>query len=502
MSHAREKLAEIAKEKALLPFHGNVGGDSNIYPIIRLFPNWSVEAADKLWCAAFVYYCCIEAGFDIPLRPKECTECNLAGCLSWEEYALGDNAIRYFKENSGTEPMPGDIVIYDNVYCGTEHDHIGIVLEAHDDHIIAAEGNAGNTNTSSVESRDRDEHIRAYIRLPEQLLITEKIADLYGVSPDELTAYPSHEGGRNKVYRAGDIVIRVSRCSDRAYGDYLAEAEYVRYLADNGADAVNAVPSVNGRLVEQLESCVAAAFTVAKGDQIAEHGYQYREGAPLSEYFFNCGSTLGKIHALSKKYEPITRRFDFFEKYNEEYLDSLIPDEYAELKKALSKLLQKIESLPRNADNYGMVHFDYSDGNYNIDYNTGKITVFDFENCRTCFYLFDLANLWTHGVGWIVHESDAEKRRAFMDSYFAEVLAGYRSETDISDGELENLKLMIRAVLMENIIDEFEVQKTETGAFEMDEEQAYRIECMVHGMDYMGFFDEIYDNESPFEIEI
>lgn len=149
-----------------------------------------------------------------------------------------------------------------------------------------------------------------------------------------------------------------------------------------------------------------------------------------------------------------------------------------------------------------MVHFDFSDGNYNINYDTGKITVFDFENCRSCFYMFDLANLWTHGAGWIAHETDTEKRRAFMQEYWETLLFCYCSETELGEDELSRLPLMIKTVLMKNITDEFEVQKAETGSFENDEEQAYRIMYLVNGIDYMGFFSDIYDPENPFELEI
>lgn len=331
--------------------------------------------------------------------------------------------------------------------------------------------------------------------------IVYDIARLYGINSEELISYPHHAGGRNMVYRHGDMIIRVSDTGDRIYEDYLAEAEYVRYLAENGADCVNVIFSLNGSAVVRVGDAFVTAFTLAKGDQLADHGYRYRDGAPLSEYFYNTGKTLGKIHALSKNYHPTNRRFDFFEKYSEVYFNELIPDGYTELKKALAALLGELRRLPRANGNYGMVHFDFSDGNYNIDYGNGRLTVFDFENCRTCFYLFDLANLWTHGVGWVADESDTEKRKAFMDEYFKTILDGYRSETELTDDELSRLPLMIQTVLMENIVDEFEVQKAETGRFENDEEQAYRIKCLTDGIEYMGFFDEIYNSEHPFEVE-
>ncbi|MBR0229982.1 MAG: GNAT family N-acetyltransferase [Erysipelotrichaceae bacterium] len=162
----RNELARVAKQLAEIPLHGNVNGmESNLEPIVRLFPTWNVKEADGLWCAAFVYYCCLEAGFEIPYRPEECKTCHLAGCLGWEEFAIGDQRIEYHKGTEGFDSKAGDIVIYDRVFENKEHDHIGIVLEKRENTILAAEGNINNR--SGIIERPADEHIRAYIRIPD-----------------------------------------------------------------------------------------------------------------------------------------------------------------------------------------------------------------------------------------------------------------------------------------------------------------------------------------------
>ncbi|MBR3739805.1 MAG: CHAP domain-containing protein [Clostridia bacterium] len=162
----REKLAKAAREKALIPFHGYIQGQaSNLAPIIRFFPKWTLEEADGLWCAAFVYFCCVEAGFEIPYRPKECIACHLAGCLGWEEFAISDPQITYRKRTEAYVPQAGDIVLYDRVFNSQEHDHMGIVLQKRKDTILAAEGNV--RNVSGLIERPLDEHIRAYIRIPD-----------------------------------------------------------------------------------------------------------------------------------------------------------------------------------------------------------------------------------------------------------------------------------------------------------------------------------------------
>ena len=164
----RKRLAEIAREKAQMPFHGYLEDkESNIEPIIKYFPKWNIRDADRLWCAAFVYYCCIEAGFQIPYSPNECRTCSLAGCGGWEEYAIGDSRIEYHKRNENFVPETGDIVIYDKVFINKEHDHIGIILEVNGDTVTVAEGNTFNDNISRVIERTIDEHIRAYIRIPD-----------------------------------------------------------------------------------------------------------------------------------------------------------------------------------------------------------------------------------------------------------------------------------------------------------------------------------------------
>ena len=184
---------------------------------------------------------------------------------------------------------------------------------------------------------------------------------------------------------------------------------------------------------------------------LQKNGYQYRKGVPLTEYFYNCGKTLGKLHELSKVYEPVHRRYSFFDKYNAEYINQIIPDSLPLLKEKLLDLIGTLEVMDRNSGTFGMVHFDYSDGNYMIDYETGNITVFDFDNACFCWYMFDLANVWLNGVGWVQFESDVEKRKQFMTEYFETVLKGYKSETDIDDKMLENLQLFIKVNIMEGI---------------------------------------------------
>ena len=328
--------------------------------------------------------------------------------------------------------------------------------------------------------------------------ILEKAKQLYALEGCAFAPVSGHEGGRNRIVtvsRNGEkqYVLRVSAFGDRCEADYLAETEFVRFLAANGVPVADVIPSVQGRLVERVEAdgkaVYVSLFAYAKGMLMADNGYRYREGALLSEYFYNTGKALGAIHRLSKAYIPVHPRPDYFDKYNMEYLDRLIPDEYGELKTAIAKRLDAFRALPKGKSCYGLVHFDFSDGNYHIDMDTGAITVFDFDNCINCWYMFDLANLWLHKEGWTRQETDPGKRFALMQQCFDIQLQGYRTETDLPDEMLKKLPKFIDMVLIENIVDEFECAAREGE--ELDYEDIKEAaECLINDIPYAGFGEE------------
>ncbi len=325
--------------------------------------------------------------------------------------------------------------------------------------------------------------------------ILEQVKNIYSLEGCTFTTMSGHEGGRNRIVIVssnGDkrYVLRISDIGDRNENDYLAETECVHFLAENGAPVADVIPSVQGKLVESIEAdgkeVFVSLFSFAKGMLLADNGYRYREGAPLSEYFHNTGKALGAIHRLSKEYVPVHSRPDYFDKYNMTYIDGLIPDEYGELKKAIGERLDVFHTLPKYKSCYGTVHFDYSDGNYHIDMDTGEITVFDFDNCMNCWYMFDLANLWIHNEGWTRQETDPGKRFELMRECFEHQLEGYKTETELPEEMLEKLSLFIDMVLIENIVDEFECCKREGEEPDPEDiEDAAR--CLIESIPYAGF---------------
>nr|WP_307471951.1 phosphotransferase [Paenibacillus harenae] len=336
------------------------------------------------------------------------------------------------------------------------------------------------------------------------------VSELYGLEGYEIKPVKAHDGGRNVVYtceKEGTYakILRIVFLNDRSREDILGELEYVRYLFEHGGSVSDVVSSLKGNLLEEITHnnhiFFICLFKKAKGKMLVENHYRYREGAPITEYYYNCGKVLGKLHQISKGYTPVHRRYSFYDKYNAEYIEKLIPGSLSLLKEKLVQLCKTLEELDRNRESFGMIHFDYNDGNYSIDFDNGQISVYDFDNSCYCWYMFDLASLWTNGVGWIQFEPDAGKRKKFMDDYFKTALEGYRSETRIEDSMLEKLPLFIQVNLMEGIVDAFEAMRNNGEEPECDEWLSYRIKCLEDDIPYMGFFRDIYSCEQPFEYE-
>lgn len=330
----------------------------------------------------------------------------------------------------------------------------------------------------------------------------------YNLTGYSFTPLNAHEGGRNLLYLcqkegAEDRILRIIFLKDRSREDVLAEVAFIRYLSDHGASVANVITSSDGKLMEEGihndHTFFLCLFDKAKGKRLSDNHYRYRGGAPLSEYFYNCGKVLGKLHQLSKSYLPVHKRYGFFDKYNMPYIQSLLPDFLAHLKPMLSRLLDTLTALAQDSASYGMVHFDYSDGNYHIDFDNGDITVYDFDNACFCWYMYDLATLWTHGVGWVQFEEDPLRRKAFMDDYFQTVLSGYRTQTPLDDAMLKQLPLFIKVTHMENIVDALECMQRDGGVPECDENLAYLIKCLEDDIPYSGFFHDIYSCQAPFE---
>ncbi len=339
--------------------------------------------------------------------------------------------------------------------------------------------------------------------------VLDTASRLFGTQKDALKVFEDYEGCANLVYayqhNDQPFILRVSFRPDRSKDDILAELDFVNYLAENGVRVSRPVASCNGLFLETVEAggipFQVASFVRGRGMRVPDNGYRYRSDAPIEEYFQNWGRVLGQMHRLSKSYTPPTgahKRLGWFAMHApEETVGSMVPERLGIVRDKILKHFELIQSLPRDKEAYGLVHGDFNDGNFTVDYTNGDITVFDFDDACYFWFVYELASAWEGGVGRAMFR-DLAGRKAFMDHYIEQVMQGYNSENTLSDVWLARLPLFLKLVQIEEFL--YFVQYIEDDDAEIQAGLNYKIKCIEEDIPYLGFFDSIYNPEMPFQL--
>jgi len=234
--------------------------------------------------------------------------------------------------------------------------------------------------------------------------------------------------------------------------------------------------------------------------RVPDNEYRYREGVPIEEYFRNWGRALGQMHALSKKYAPKSatiKRPEWFELDSFTQIDERVPESLPAVREKFERLLERLAALPRDRDSYGLIHRDFNDGNFTVDYDNGDMTIFDFDDACYFWFMYELACAWEGGIGRAMFRP-LDKRQAFMDRYMEQVLEGYNRENSLSAEWLERLPLFLQVIQMEEFL--HYVQYLDGPDEEIQAGLNYKRRCIEEDIPYLGFFDSIYSPDRPFAL--
>ena len=338
--------------------------------------------------------------------------------------------------------------------------------------------------------------------------VLDRSAALFGAAREGLRIFAPYEGCQNLVYACEQggrpLILRISCRPDRSPDQIRAELHFVNYLGDHGVGVARALPSVNGELLETITAggvtFSAACFERGRGMRVPDNHYRYREGVPIDEYFRNWGQVLGRMHALAKGYQPpasVARRSQWFETELGRGVVERVPERLPRVREKLEDLLAQLHALPPGRDSYGLIHGDFNDGNFTVDYDNGDITVFDFDDCCYFWFVYELACAWEGGVGRTMFRGLAE-RKAFMEHYMEQVLEGYCRENTLEAAWLERLPLFLRVVQMQELL--HYARYIDEPDEEIQGGLRYKIRCIEEDVPYLGFFAPFYSPERPFAL--
>lgn len=248
----------------------------------------------------------------------------------------------------------------------------------------------------------------------------------YGIAPDQIKLLDGFESFMFEFAKDGrDYILRLGHSRRRTPDMIHGEVDWINYLADGGAGVARAVLSEKGELVEAIDDdqggqFLATAFVKAKGGPAHPTG---RWNEPL---FVNYGRLLGRIHRLSKQYEPSHSAWKrpSWDDPTMQYADLYSPKEQTAVLARYREVMTILRRLPQNQDSYGMIHQDAHAGNFFVDeqYN---LTLFDFDDCVYGHFAYDLAMVVFYAI---TNEPDPVTTASQLWPPF---MRGYREENEL-----------------------------------------------------------------------
>lgn len=266
----------------------------------------------------------------------------------------------------------------------------------------------------------------------------------YQIQPENAQILDGFESYIYNVHKgADDFILRIGHDSRRSPELVQGEAEFLNHLSKGGLRVPRVLPSVNGRLVERIQADNGTHFLTTLFTKAPGHP---PKGDDWNETLFRAmGAFMGKLHDLSRDFQPSQPRFARFDIEHdfEEVIATgrkYLPPEDEAVLKAYSETINAIRKLPKSPDVYGLCHIDFHGGNFFIT-NAGEITLFDFDDCQYAWFIYDIAMALFYAISHNCQQpNELEKAERFLSAFWA----GYSEEYPLDPWWLSQIPLFLR----------------------------------------------------------
>lgn len=254
----------------------------------------------------------------------------------------------------------------------------------------------------------------------------------YGIATDKIQLLDGFESFIYEFERPdGQFILRIGHSSRRSKNLIRGEVDWINYLAAGGAGVARAVLSGNENLVEPVDDCHGGQFLCTAF--IKARGQEPKREQRNERFFISYGRLLGRMHALAKNYvvsKPAWKRYAWDDPENNTP-DRQLPETEILIRQKYRTVFNHLQTLPREATGYGMIHQDAHPGNLFVDedYN---ITLFDFDDCVYGHFIYDIAMV-------LFYAADEKEPTGFTARFAPVFLSGYREENRLDPVWLKEL---------------------------------------------------------------
>ena len=270
------------------------------------------------------------------------------------------------------------------------------------------------------------------------------------MSVDNLLAYSSacYDFDLNNIERVNSGTPEVYKIPKNAQNFYLrlstsgfdyvsAEVHWMEYLK-NDVCVPELVISRNGKTIETFQD-EGEAYAIYMLRELPGVLWKKSDYVWNEKTYFNWGKTMGRMHRLTKNYQPpeLYKRPRFEDNYNP--LSNYEPLPLVQEK--MARIQNEISALPKDTDSYGLIHQDMHQLNFLVDGN--DINVFDFEVCLYGHFALDIGFSLYHAIWWDMPDDCADKN-GFTLEIIKNFMSGYNTENLLSDFWLKKIILFMQ----------------------------------------------------------
>jgi len=260
----------------------------------------------------------------------------------------------------------------------------------------------------------------------------------YGIKASQIKLLDGFESFMYEFYRPqdGEFILRIGHSGRRSPEMIAGEVDWINYLARGGANVSRAILSNQGKLVEAVddghgEQFLATAFIKARGGPSWE-----TEWTP--KFVEHYGQVIGRIHRLTKDYEPSNPawRREEWDSPGNLAIAEWLPASDTKILEKFQALMRYFATLAKDRDSYGLIHQDAHGGNFFV--HDGEITLFDFDDCVYSWFIYDIAMVLFYAAMF------KDDMGAFTASFMRDFLRGYTRENKLDPQWLVELPTFLK----------------------------------------------------------
>lgn len=265
----------------------------------------------------------------------------------------------------------------------------------------------------------------------------------------ELVEMNTMGGSGSKIFEVKKdnqlYILRATECVLEKVEHTAFELKWMAYLSDHLAGIVKPQKSIHHHFYEVIpvgkKDYILILLEKAPGKIVdVMNPNEFNK-----ELFFHLGMLMGDMHRLTTTYEGNISQpeFEWTGLPNAYRYDNPILDK--EVRCCQRNYFDTINRLPKDKDNYGIIHWDIHTDNFFVE--NGVIKLFDFDACQFNWYTADMASaiffLLLKGASPLRKQSE-EERTKFATSCIMAYLKGYLHTHSTSAYWIKKIDLFIK----------------------------------------------------------